>query len=279
MISKMKAVMLVPVSLFFTLFTLVPLVRLILLSFYKTNFIVTKFVFFDNYLSILFDEKFLLSIFNSLFYSLLLAPSQVFFGLVGAIAVFCLSKKWQDVSRIIFYVPVLASGIIIAQVWKWVFSTNGPANWFLSLFNVQSISWFSQGVTGIPVVSYVVLISSFGANVILLLSSLLDIDKGLFEAADIDGASFMKKIFFIIIPSLSSSLKIVFIVSTVAAFQIYETILALCPYEYTSTMTFLIYSTGFRNGKYGEAAAQSVFLVLIVAVLLLIQKRIKNEKK
>jgi len=276
--SRMKVFLLIPVALFFSIFTAWPLVEIIKLSFYKTNFISSSFVGLDNYINAIIDPNFLSAILNSLFYVLLLAPSQVIFGFIGAIIIFQLSKKWQDVSRIVFYVPVLSGGIIIAQVWKWAFSADGPINWFLSFLNIEPIMWFAQSNTGILVVSFIVLISSFGANVILILSSLLDIDSSLLEAGKIDGANSLQRIINIIIPSISSTLKIVFLVSTVAAFQIYETILMLCPYEYTSTMTFRIYTLAFKNGKYGQSSAEAIFLIFIVAVLLMIQKKIQNEK-
>ena len=82
----------------------------------------------------------------------------------------------------------------------------------------------------------------------------------------------------IIIPSISSTLKIVFLVSTVAAFQIYETILMLCPYDYTSSMTFRIYTLAFKIGKYGQSSVEAIALICIVGSLLFIQKKIKNEK-
>jgi multiple sugar transport system permease protein len=276
--SRMKVFLLIPVTLFFSIFTAWPLVEIIKLSFYKTNFISSSFVGLDNYIDAITDPNFLSAILNSLFYVLLLAPSQVIMGFLGAIVVFQLSKKWQDASRIIFYIPVLSGGIIIAQVWKWAFSADGPINWLLGFFNIEPIMWFSQSSTGILVVSFIVLVSSFGANVILILSSLLDIDVSLLEAGKIDGANSLQRITNIIIPSISSTLKVVFLVSTVAAFQIYETILMLCPYEYTSTMTFRIYTLAFKFGKYGQSSAEAIFLIIIVTGLLMIQKKIQNEK-
>jgi multiple sugar transport system permease protein len=275
----MKVFLLIPVILFFSVFTAWPLIEIIKLSFYKTNFISSSFVFFDNYIDAINDPNFYMAIFNSLFYALILAPGQVIFGFIGAITIFQLNKKWQDVSRILFYVPVLSGGVIIAQVWKWAFSSDGPINWLLGFFNIEPIMWFAQSNTGILVVSFIVLFSSFGANVILILSSLLDIDVSLLEAGKIDGANSMQRIIHIIVPSITSTLKIVFLVSTVAAFQIYETILMLCPYEYTSTMTFRIYTLAFKFGKYGQSSAEAIFLIFIVTILLMIQRKIKNEKK
>lgn len=277
--SRMKVFLLIPAILFFSIFTAWPLVEIIKLSFYKTNFITSSFIGFQNYIDMFTDANFYLAIKNSLLYVLFLAPAQVLFGFIGAIIVFQLNKKWQDASRIIFYVPVLSGGIIIAQVWKWVFSADGVANWLLSFFNIEPIMWFSESLTGIFVVSFIVLISSFGANVILILSALLDIDSSMIEAGKIDGANSLQRITKLIIPTIASTLKIVFLVSTVAAFQIYETILMLCPYEYTSTMTFRIYTLAFKNGKYGQSAAEAIALICIVSILLFIQKKIKNEKE
>ena len=275
----MKVILILPTLIFFAIFTIWPLCEVIWLSFFKTNFIVTKFVFLDNYKNVITNPDFLQSVYNSLFYTILLAPAQVFFGFVGALVVFELSKKWQDISRILFYVPVLSSGIIIAQVWKWAFGMEGPFNWLLSFINISPIAWFAKGETGIPTVAFIVLFSSIGGNIIIILTALLDVDKSLIDSGKIDGANYFQCVKHILTPAISPILKVVFIASIVNAFQIYETIMMLCPYIHTSTMTYYIYQTGFKNSNYGSAAVESILLMIIVMSLLAIQKKIKNEKR
>lgn len=272
----MKFLLLLPVALFYAFFTAWPLAEVIKLSLYKTNFITTKFVGLDNYIIALSDPDFIRSTGNSLFYTAILVPGQLLVAIFFTLELYNMSKKWQDISRMIFYIPTLAAGIIISGVWKWVFHANGPINWILSLFNISPIGWFSQGQTAIPIISFIVLFSSFGGNVIILLSSVLSIDKEILEAARIDGASELQIKWKIIVPLMRPTIIILGFLSAIAAFQIFENIYALAPQSYAATMTFFIYQQGFLFSKYGVASAEAVLLLIIILSLSLIKKKVEK---
>jgi len=192
--------------------------------------------------------------------------------------IFKLTKKWHDISRILLYIPVLSGGIIIAQVWRWIFSSDGIINWFLSLFNLPAINWFAQGLTSIPIVVMVVIVSSFGSYVIIILSSLTSIDKGIFEAAMIDGANARQIRNKITLPLLAPTIALVGLLSMIASMQIFETIYALVPQEYAYTPTFSIYTLGFKNSKWGMASAQSVILLLITVGLSILKRKVEKQQ-
>ena len=242
------------------------------LSLYKTNFITTKFVGLKNYIYALTDPDFLRSILNSLFYAALLIPGQVLVALFIALSIYTMKKKWIDTSRIVFYLPVLSAGIIIAQVWRWVFHIQGPINYMLG----KDISWFGQWYTAIPVIAFIVVFSSLGGNVIILLASILSIDKCIIESARIDGANSFQIKTMIIIPMISKTVILIAVLSAIASFQIFENILALAPQTYAATMTFFIYQQGFLFSKYGIAAAEAVVLLVITVVLILIKKKVEK---
>jgi len=261
------------------MFTIWPLAEVVKLSLYKTNFITTKFVGLDNYIYALTDPDFLQSIVNSIFYALILIPGQIFAALFMALSIYSLNKRWQDISRIILYVPVLSAGIIIAGSWKWIFHIDGPINWLLSIFNIEAINWFAQGVTAIPIISFIVIFSTFGSNLIILLAAILSIDKGILEAAMIDGAHEHQIKWQIIVPIISPVIVLIGLLSAINAFSIFENIYSLAPQGFAATMTFHIYQSGFMFSKYGVAAAESIILLLIVVTLSLIKKKveIKND--
>ena len=258
------------------MFTLWPLAEVVKLSLYKTNFIKTTFVGLDNYIYALTDPDFLQTIINSFFYALILVPGQILAALLIALSTYSLNKRWQDFTRIILYVPVLSAGIIIAGSWKWIFHIDGPINWVLSIFNIQAINWFAQGSTAIPVISLIVIFSTFGSNLIILLAAILSIDKGILEAARIDGASENQIKWKIIVPIISPVIALIGLLSAINAFQIFENIYALAPQTYAATITFKIYQTGFMFSKYGIASAEAVILLIIVLSLSIIKKRFEK---
>jgi len=269
---------LIPAIIFFTLFIVWPIIKVIQLSFYQTNFITTSFVGLQNYIDSFKNEIFLQSLLNSFWYIILMVSGMVIVSVFMSLIVFRLSKKWQDTSRILFYIPVLASGIIIAQVWRWIFSNDGIINWIFSLLNISPISWFSQGATAIPIVVMIVIISSFGSYVIIILSSLTSIDKGIFEAAMIDGANNRQINFKIIIPLLAPTIALISLMAMIASLQIFETIYALAPQQFAFTPTYSIYTLGFKLSKWGMASAQSVLLLIITVGLSVLKKKVENDK-
>lgn len=243
----------------------------------KTNFITTKFIGFDNYFNAFTDSNFIISILNSLFYCILMVPGQLFLGLGSAFLIFKLSKKWQDVSRIIFYIPVLAAGIIIAQIWRWIFHMNGLFNWIIGLFGIMPINYFGEWYSAIPSVAFIVIVSSFGANTIIFLAAMQSIDKSLFEAANIDGASWWQIKYRIIIPMIMPTIGLVTLLTIIASFGIFETIYSLVPQSYSATTTYSIYRSGFLFSKYGLASAESIIFLFIILSLSLIKNRIEKH--
>jgi len=269
---------LIPAIIFFTLFTAWPIIKVIQLSFYQTNFITTTYVGLGNFISLFRDDVFIQSLKNSVAYILLLPCVNVVISLSLLFMTSKLSKKWQDASRILLYIPTLSGGIIIAQVWKWIFSINGVANWFVSLFGLSSINWFGQGSTAIPVVVFIVSMASFGGYVIILLAAITSIDKGIIESARIDGASEGQIRRKIIIPLLMPTILLIILLSMIASLQIFETIYALVPQSYAFTPTYSIYTLGFKLSKWGLASAQSVILLFITILLSIVKQKVeKNE--
>jgi ABC-type sugar transport system permease subunit len=259
---------------FYCLFTIWPLGKVVELSVYETNFISRSFVGLKNYIATLSDPSFQRSILNSLVYMAILVPGNTLGALLLSLWAFRLSKKWQDVSRIVLYVPALAAGMIISQLWDWVFHIAGPINWLLGRLGIPAISWFSKGYTAIPVIGFIIVFGSFGGNFIILLSSMLSIDGSLFDAAKIDGANQRRINWRIVVPLIFPSIMLVAFLSAMQGPSIIYTIYALAPQDFAATIAFYIYQSGFMLSKYGMAAAQSVILLAAMIGVSLIKQRV-----
>lgn len=276
----MPFILLIPAVVFFSLFTIWPLFTVFKLSLYQTNFITTTFVGLQNYIDSFFNEMFVQAIKNSWMYIILMVIGMTTSSITIALMVAKLNKKWQDTSRILLYIPVLSGGIIIAQVWRWIFSMDGVVNWLLSLFNLEPVNWFGQGITAIPVIVFIVVVASIGSYVIILLASILSIDRSIFEAAMIDGASNRQIKRLITIPLLMPTILLIALLSMIGSLQIFEIIFVLCPQVYAYTPTFSIYTVGFKFSKWGLASAQSVILMVITVILSIIKSKVEkyNDK-
>jgi ABC-type sugar transport system permease subunit len=273
----MKYILLIPALILFCLFVVWPMVELVKMSFTKTDFITTTFVGIDNYLAMLENPAFITAGVSSIIYTILLIIGQVGGAVVIALIVCKLEKKWIDFSRIAFYLPVLSAGLIIAQSWKWIFNINGPANYLLGLFGIEKVSWFSQGITGIPAISLIVTMSGIGAYLLILLSAITTIDKEILGAAQVDGASSLQIKVRIIFPMIIPTIGICILMTIISAFQVFETVMMMAPYEYTATMAYAIFTEAFVMSNHGGASAMAIVLTIIILIAGIIKNRLSHE--
>jgi len=270
----MRTALLAPAFVFFGLFVGWPIGELFVLSLTKTDFLSSEFVGLRNFWKALHDAAFMRSVANSGLYILLLTIGSGLSTWAVAMLVMDLPKWWQDTVRFVFYIPMLSAGIIIGQIWKWTFHMQGPLNWLIGLFGIEPISFFNSRITAIPAIVLVVMMSSLGAQLIILLSAILGIDKELYDAAKIDGASSLQIKLRIVTPMVMPTIWLLALLSIIAAPQIFETVLALAPYEHTATMTFQIYRTAFQASRFGLASAEALILFALLAGVILAKQRI-----
>ena len=268
----MKYLLILPALLCAALFFLWPIGTLAYYSMLKTNFISTSFVGLANYVKVFTDGAFLRSWVNSFAYMACMVTGNLVIGLSVALMTFTLGKRWIDSVRIIFYVPTLSAGIIIAQVWRWVFHAEGPLNWLLG----RDVFWFAQGATAIPAISLIIVATGLGGTTIILLANILGIDGSLYDAARMDGATWTQIKLRIVLPLLRPTIAMVSLLAMIGAFQVFETIYSLAPYEYSATVTFHIYREAFQMGRFGYASAQAVLLLLVTIGLTLVKRRVER---
>lgn len=120
-----------------------------------------------------------------------------------------------------------------------------------------------------------------GYNMVILLAGLQNIPNSLYEAASIDGASTIKKFFYITIPQLKPVLLFTFVMSTIGSFQLFDEPYNLTnggPNNATITITYYLYNQGFSFFNFGYASAIAYVIVLFIAVLSWIQfKVVRND--
>jgi multiple sugar transport system permease protein len=172
----------------------------------------------------------------------------------------------------VFYIPALSAGIIIAGFWKWLFHINGVVNWALG----TSIAWFAQGATALPVIAAIVVTGNLGGTLIMTLASVEAVDPGMLDAARIDGASWRQIKRKIVLPTVSPTLALIALLGWINAWQIIETPMMLAPQDFAATLTYHIYRQGFLFGNYGMASAQAVILLFIIGGLALAKRRIER---
>ncbi len=266
----------------FLVFILLPVVASLTISVTDWNgFTRANFVGVGNFVSMFSSTAFRISLVNTLTYSLFVVPFTVMLSLLVAIM---LNSDLAGLSyfRTAFYLPHISASVAVAVIWQLIFHPNlGPINSFLMRLGVQNPPrWFGSSdwaMTGVIVVS---IWKRVGYFMVLFLAGLQTIPRQLYESADIDGASTIRKLWHITIPMISPTTFLVTIMATIASFKAFDLIYNLTlggPGRATNVLVYTIYQESFQRFRFGYASAIAYFLFAIVLLVTLIQFRIQKK--
>ncbi|GLI27757.1 sugar ABC transporter permease [Agromyces rhizosphaerae] len=264
-----------PVLLILLVFRIYPLLLGINFSFTGDQELNGVFVGFDNYLFLLQDERFQASARNVLVV-MLFVPIEVL--VAGLLATFIFIKvPGHRFYRSVYFLPVVLSPIIIGAIFNIVLGANGPLNAMADSVGLPTVDYLGQTMTALPSVLTVHIWATFGMALVIFLAGFSTLDQQLLDAAKIDGANFPQTIWHVIIPGLSQTIQFVFVTTTIGMltglFGLLYTMTAGGPGAASYLPEFLIWKLN-GEARPALASAASVFLLLIVLVIGLIQIRV-----
>ena len=238
------------------------------------------FIGVDNFKAILSSDEFWQVLGNTCYYIVLYIP----FMLIASLSVAqLLSQRRRGVTafRVIYYIPVLTSWVAASLIWKTVLSPKyGALNNLLAVLGIEGPGWLLDETWAMPAVVLVSVWKDMGFFGLILLSGMISIDRGYYEAAELDGAGAWTKFLRITLPLMTPSIFYVLIVSLINAFQLFPQIMIMTdggPNGATQVMVERIYKYGFRYYRMGYAAAFSWILFVIIMVCTFIQ--MKGQKR
>ncbi|MDH3664586.1 MAG: sugar ABC transporter permease [Alphaproteobacteria bacterium] len=246
----------------------------IVLSFHKVDMFMNRtFVGFENYVTIFNDARFRASLLRTLLFVVASISLGLLLSLVFALAlrVVTFGKRFF---RSLSLVPYFVSGIAAAVMWRFLFSTNvGFVNLVLASLGLPEQSWL-----GDPVLAFVVAVMAncwfmVPFSTLIILGGLLGIDKDIFDAAKIDGASPTATFFRISLPMIKPMLGVALIWLSYASFSTFDIILALTaggPFHATEVVSLYMYQIAFQQLDFGEGAVLMVVLLTFNVVLSLV---------
>ncbi|MDG0809563.1 carbohydrate ABC transporter permease [Cohnella rhizosphaerae] len=260
----------------YALFTAYPVFSAFLISFQEYKPLGSTYIGFDNYTATFKDDLFWKSIKNTLYYTILTVPVALLLSFLVAIMILPLRKKLQTVFKAVYYLPVVASGVALSLVWLWIFDPmpGGIFNQFIGWFGAHNQNWLGSSATAMLSLVIMAWLSSHGASIIIYLAALLGIDDSYYEAADLDGASFLQKLWHIVIPSLKPTTLFLLVTAVIGSFQVFQNAYLMTgggPDHATTMVGLLIFDNAFKYFEFGKAAAQSLILALIIALVSLFQ--------
>ncbi len=263
--------MVAPAMAFFLLFTVYPIIDMIVLSLHEWNVVQDrKFVGLANY-DYLFNTAidFKIALQNTLVYTVSVLFFLMLFALIFAVWLQKDSRINGFVQRVMFF-PHICAMLAVSMVFSWLMDENGLFNAVLSFFNLPGLRWLDSSTTAMMSVVIVAVWKGMGYQALILLSALKSIPADIYEAAELDNTGPFRKFFHITIPLLSPQLFFMLITITMNSFKVFDSVKILTrggPGKSTLVLVYYIYEYAQSNLKYGVAAAAGVILLVFLMIL------------
>ncbi len=273
---------LLPNILGFLVFTALPVIASILLSFFEWPLLAApKFVGLDNYITLFTrDEEFGRVLLNTFYYVIVLLPLNLIVSI--GVAVWLNSvMKGGALFKVLFFMPVLAPMVATALIWKWLYQPDyGLINAFLGTIGIQGPNWLGDPKYAMLSIIIMSVWAGFGYNMIIFMAGLQGIPDTLYEAASIDGASKWTRFWKITLPMLSPTLLFGIVMTIISSFQVFDQAFIMTsggPMNSTNTIVYYIFQNGFEFFKMGYASAIAWILFAIIFVVTFIQMQLQKR--
>ena len=273
-IKRYMPIFVLPTFCAFIIGFIVPFIMGIWLSFCKfTTVTDAKFVGFSNYIEALKDTMFRHSFWMTVLFAVV---SLIVINVIAFLLAMALTQKMRgtNIFRTIFFMPNLIGGIVLGYIWQLIF------NGFLARYNtaISLNQWY--GFWGL-----IILVSwqQIGYMMIIYIAGLQAIPGDVMEAAQIDGASPIQRLFKVTIPMMMPSITICMFLSITNGFKLFDQNLSLTagePAKLSELMALNIFNTFYgRTGWEGVGQAKAVIFFLIVVAIGMIQLRATRSKE
>lgn len=279
--------LLAPAVIWVLVFSLWPFLNTVVLSFTDARPLQPVApVGLDNYERLLNDEQFRYALITCVIYVLVCVPLLTVLPLLLALLV---EKNIPGIAlfRTTYYFPVIASVVVVALIWGWLFDSRGIIN--------EGLQW--MGLTDAPIAFLVdrwwmlgisILLTvwkGLGYYMVVYLAALGNVGKELHEAAMLDGAGTVRRFISVTIPSVRGAMLLIAVLVAVSAMRVFTELDVLSngtggPGGYNMSIVMLIRQVGSGlSGNLGYAAAISVALFLLTLVPLVAIALMNREKK
>lgn len=272
-LGKYFLLFILPALLVYMTFSIIPFLYTIYYSFTDytdLNPVNLSFVGLANYIKVFQTPVMLKAIKNSVIYAILLTSFQILLGL--PLAVILNNKfKTRNLLRAIFFFPAVFSPLIVGYLWNYIMSSSdlGLINQLLHSLGLETFNFFSSDHALYSVIATQVW-QWTGWAMVIFLANLQSISQDMYESASIDGADALQNFFYITLPMMCPSVKIVAVTGLIGGMKVYDIIYSMTsggPGDATQTVMTVMMKRGISDGFYSTGAAFGVLFFVIVVTL------------
>ena len=254
-------------------FLVLPVVLAFVVSLFHWDLIGTpSFAGLDNYASIVSSGTLLNAFWVTGIFTLISVPVSMALGLFLATQL-NRALPGSAITRTVLVIPWVCAPLALGVVWSWIFQpSTGALNTLLGV----RIEWLSSPSLALPTVAFVAIWQNVGYISLFFQAGLSRIPDSILEAAELDGAGPVRRLWSIVIPLLRPTTFFLAVTQVVASFQVFDTVYALTgggPDHRTEVIASLIYNEAFGAFRLGRASAIAVILFLVLVVITVVQQR------
>lgn len=278
--------LLLPVAAYFLIFSYYPMVLGVFNSFREIKLLGNAtFVGLKNYRNIFASPVYSQAIVNTLIVGAGTFALQFIWGLLLALAMNELRRRSaRSLVQTVTYIPYLLSWSVVGSLWITLLSTNGLVNGLL-----QALGWTHHPIVFMAERSMARSIMIFtgawkgaGYTAALLLAAIIGIDPTLYEAASIDGATRMKQLRCITIPSILPTIKVVVMLGVMGMLRNFDQIYVMSNaniLDRVRNLLYLIYTDGIVQFRIGPASAAACLVLAATYVIsAVVRKAIRYDE-
>jgi len=263
-----------------------PLLFSIVASFFDiklVNLRFTDFVGFGNYFAAFADRNFLVSLWNTVVFVLVVVSLEFVVGMLLALLASAPIPA-VAVLRVSFLLPTVLAPVVVGLMWRYMlFKGHGVLSFLLAVLGLEP----ETGILGNIVLSKIAIYLTdiwewSGFMALIFVAGMMGISTELYEAARVDGASRVQIFWRITLPVLRPTILIAVIIRSMDSFCVYDIIYAITrggPGMSTTSVSYQIYRTAIRNSELGYGSALSWIVTVIVIIMSLVYIRVAYRRQ
>ncbi len=274
-----------PAAIIFTLFYFVPFIANLRYSLTKWDRISEpEFVGLSNFVNLLTnDDLFYKVLGNNLRFTFLVVVFQTLFSLIFAL--FLVKNSRGNIAlRTLFFFPTILSSVSVGMIWLFMYDPNfGAVNVFFNRIGLDgfALNWLGSETSALYAIAFTQVWFHTGQMMVIYIAGLQQIPQELYESASMDGATRWQQFRHVTWPMSIPTTIVVMAYTTIQSFRAFDLIFSMTqggPNNSTNIFAVLIYQTVFSELRIGYAAAQSIFFIIVLVSVTLLQRKFLNSR-
>ena len=274
-----------PAAILFTGFYFVPFIANLRYSLTRWDRITEpEFVGLRNFVNLLTnDDLFYKVLGNNLRFTFLVVVFQTLFSLIFAL--FLVKNSKSNIAlRTLFFFPTILSSVSVGMIWLFMYDPNfGAVNLFFTKIGLDgfALNWLGSETSALYAIAFTQVWFHTGQMMVIYIAGLQQIPQELYEAAEMDGASRWQQFKNVTWPMSIPTTIVVMAYTTIQSFRAFDLIFSMTqggPNNSSNIFAVLIYQTVFSELRIGYAATQSIFFILVLVFVTVLQRKFLNSR-